>query len=90
MDVAVGDEGHTRDIIAEVEHFEPIINPPSSIALAVSSILDEPVMKDGEVVPGRIMRLTISCDHRIIESVQADEFLQELKALLEDPGSPVG
>jgi pyruvate dehydrogenase E2 component (dihydrolipoamide acetyltransferase) len=69
----------------DVEHFQPIVNPPSSITLAVSSALEQPVVRDGGIAVGRVMRLTTSCDHRIIEGVHAAAFLADLRALLEDP-----
>ena len=69
----------------DVEHFAPIINPPSAITLGVASALDVPVVKDGVVAPGKVMRLTLACDHRIVDGVEAAEFLQTLKHLLEHP-----
>ncbi len=69
----------------DVEHFQPIVNPPSSITLAVSSALQQPVVRDGGIAIGRVMRLTTSCDHRIIEGVHAAAFLADLRELLEDP-----
>jgi pyruvate dehydrogenase E2 component (dihydrolipoamide acetyltransferase) len=68
----------------DVEHFEAIINPPAAITLAIASALDAPVVLNGEIVPGKLMRLTISCDHRILDGVTAAKFLKDLKALLED------
>jgi pyruvate dehydrogenase E2 component (dihydrolipoamide acetyltransferase) len=69
----------------DVEHFEPIINPPSSITLAVSSALETGVVRDGELTVGRVMKLTAACDHRIIDGATAAEFLHDLRLLLEDP-----
>ncbi|MFW6162520.1 MAG: 2-oxo acid dehydrogenase subunit E2, partial [Planctomycetota bacterium] len=69
----------------DVEHFQPIINPPSSVTVGVSSALDAPVVRDGEVQIGKVLKLTLSCDHRILDGVMAATFLQTLKALLEDP-----
>jgi len=69
----------------DVEHFEPIINPPSAITMAVSSALEEPVAVDGRVEVGRVLRLTLSCDHRVVDGVAGAGFLRDLKALLEDP-----
>lgn len=69
----------------DIEHFEPIINPPSAITLAVSSALEQAVVEDGKVSVGRVMGLTLSCDHRIVDGVAAAEFLRDLRALLEDP-----
>lgn len=68
-----------------VTNFQAIINPPQSAILAVSAILDVPVVKDGAVVPGKVMNLTLSVDHRVVDGVAAAEFLNELKRLLENP-----
>ncbi len=69
----------------DVEHFEPIINPPSAITLGVASALPAPVIRGDAIFIARVMRLTLSCDHRIIEGVTAARFLASLKDLLEDP-----
>ncbi len=69
----------------DVEHFEPIINPPSSITLAVSSALPTAVVKEGAVILGQVMKLTAACDHRIIDGATAARFLKDLRLLLEDP-----
>jgi pyruvate dehydrogenase E2 component (dihydrolipoamide acetyltransferase) len=69
----------------DVEHFQPIVNPPSSITLAVASALEEPVVRNGGIRIAHVMRLTASCDHRIIEGVHAAAFLRDLRALLENP-----
>jgi pyruvate dehydrogenase E2 component (dihydrolipoamide acetyltransferase) len=69
----------------DVEHFEPIINPPSSVTMAVSSALDEPVVVGGEIRVGKVMRISLSCDHRVVDGVTGAEFLRDLRALLENP-----
>ena len=69
----------------DVESFTAIINPNHGAILAVSGIQQEPVVKGASVVPGNVMRLTLSCDHRIIDGLVAGEFLTELKKLIEDP-----
>jgi len=69
----------------EVEHFTAIINPGQGAILAVSSIQDEALVKNGAVVPGKTMRVTLSVDHRIIDGVMAGEFLTHFKNLLEEP-----
>jgi len=69
----------------EVEHFTAIINPGQGAILAVSSIQDEAIVKNAKVVPGKVMRVTLSVDHRIIDGVMAGEFLTYLKNLLEEP-----
>ncbi|HET9848649.1 MAG TPA: dihydrolipoamide acetyltransferase family protein [Candidatus Dormibacteraeota bacterium] len=69
----------------DVDQFTAIINPPDSGILAVGSILDKPVVKDGQVVPGKRMRVTLSVDHRVFYGVTAAQFLQEVKRLLQSP-----
>ena len=68
-----------------VESFSAIISPGQGAILAVSSILEEPVVSGGAVVAGKVMRVTLSVDHRIIDGVMAGEFLKELKRVLEEP-----
>jgi pyruvate dehydrogenase E2 component (dihydrolipoamide acetyltransferase) len=68
-----------------IEQFAAIITPPQSAILAVGGTADEPVVQDGRVVPGKVMRLTLSADHRVIDGVLAAAFLVELKGLLEAP-----
>ena len=68
-----------------VEHFEPIINPPSSITLGVASALPEAVIRDGAIHVGKVMKLSASCDHRIIDGVTGAKFLARLVELLENP-----
>jgi pyruvate dehydrogenase E2 component (dihydrolipoamide acetyltransferase) len=69
----------------DVEQFTAIINPPDSAILAIGSIMEKPVVKDGQVVPGKRMRVTMSVDHRVIYGVMAAQFLQEVKRLLQSP-----
>ncbi|WP_207421891.1 2-oxo acid dehydrogenase subunit E2 [Desertivirga brevis] len=68
-----------------VDEFTAIINPPNSAILAVSGIQQVPVVKNGAVVPGNIMKLTVSGDHRVLDGASVAAFLQTLKALLEEP-----
>ncbi len=68
-----------------VSDFAAVINPPQAAILAVGTIRETPVVRDGRVVPGRLMHVTVSCDHRIIDGVLAGRFLRELKGLLENP-----
>ncbi|HEX9510867.1 MAG TPA: pyruvate dehydrogenase complex dihydrolipoamide acetyltransferase [Puia sp.] len=68
-----------------VDEFTAIINPPDSCILAVSAIQQIPVVKNGAVVPGNIMKLTLSCDHRVVDGATGAAFLQTLKGLLEEP-----
>lgn len=69
----------------DVDQFTAIINPPDSGILAVGAIEDKPVVKDGQVVPGKRMRVTLSVDHRVFYGVTAAQFLQEVKRLLQSP-----
>lgn len=68
-----------------IEQFTAIINPPNSCILAVGAIRDVPVVEDGEVVPGKRMKVTLSSDHRIVDGASAAKFLSTLKQLLENP-----
>jgi len=69
----------------DVDQFTAIINPPDSAILAVGSIQDKPVVKDGQIVAGKRMRVTLSVDHRVFYGVTAAQFLQEVKRLLQSP-----
>lgn len=68
-----------------VDEFTAIINPPDACILAVSAIQNIPVVKNGAVVPGNVMKLTLSCDHRVVDGATGAAFLQTLKGLLEEP-----
>ena len=68
-----------------VTDFQAIINPPQAAILAVSAIHDVPVVQDGSVVPGKVMNVTLSVDHRVIDGVAAAKFLHTLKRCLENP-----
>jgi pyruvate dehydrogenase E2 component (dihydrolipoamide acetyltransferase) len=68
-----------------IEDFTAIINPPDACILAVGGIRQEPVVKNGAVVPGNRMRLTLSCDHRVVDGALGAAFLQTLKSMLENP-----
>ncbi|MBA2566128.1 MAG: 2-oxo acid dehydrogenase subunit E2 [Gemmatimonadetes bacterium] len=68
-----------------VEQFSAIITPPQAAILAVGGIADEPVVREGRVEPGRVMRLTLSADHRVIDGALAASFLAEVRGLLENP-----
>jgi pyruvate dehydrogenase E2 component (dihydrolipoamide acetyltransferase) len=68
-----------------VEEFSAIINPPEGAILAVGAILDKPVVVNGQLAVGKRMRVTISCDHRVMDGAMAARFLADLKALLEAP-----
>lgn len=68
-----------------VEEFAAIINPPHAAILAVGAVRDEPVVEDGAVVPGRVMSLTLSVDHRPVDGVVAARWLAVLTEVLERP-----
>jgi len=68
-----------------IEEFTAIINPPNACILAVGAIRDVPVVENGEVVPGKRMKATLSSDHRIVDGATAARFLSTLRAFLENP-----
>lgn len=68
-----------------IDEFTAIINPPDACILAVGGIAKVPVVKNGQVVPGNVMKLTLSCDHRVVDGASGTAFLQTLKSLLEEP-----
>ena len=68
-----------------IEAFTAIINPPNAAILAIGAIRDEAVVEDGEVVAGKRMKLSLSCDHRAVDGATGAQFLQTLKGYLEQP-----
>lgn len=68
-----------------IEAFTAIINPPNACILAIGAIRDVPVVKEGAVVPGKRMKLTLSCDHRIVDGATGAQFLATVKQYLEEP-----
>jgi len=70
-----------------IHEFTAIINPPEAGILAVGGIEDTPVVVDGEVTIRPRMRITMSCDHRVIDGAQGSRFLQTLKGMLEEPAA---
>lgn len=64
---------------------QPVVNPGQSAKLSVGRVLDRPVIRDGEVVPGRVMTLNLSCDHRALHGGEAARFLRAVGDLLESP-----
>ena len=68
-----------------IDQFTAIVNPPDSCILAVGGIQSVPVVKNGQVVPGNIMKLTLSCDHRVVDGATGSAFLNSMKAFLESP-----
>ncbi len=69
----------------DVENFVAIINPPEAAILAVGSVMDAPVVKDGQLVAGKRMKATISADHRVTDGAEAARFMQMVKKHLEEP-----
>ena len=68
-----------------IEEFTAILNPPNAAILAVGGIQDKAVVRDGQVVPGKVMKVTVSCDHRVVDGASAAAFLNDVKACLENP-----
>jgi len=68
-----------------IEQFDAIINPPQAAIIAIAGIRDEAVVRGGAVVPGRVMRVTLSADHRVIDGAVGAEFVRTLRELLESP-----
>ena len=68
-----------------IESFTSIINTPESCILSVGAIRQVPVVKNNAVVPGNVMKITLSCDHRVVDGATGAAFLQTLQGLLEEP-----
>lgn len=68
-----------------IETFTSIINQPNSAILSVGAIIEKPVVKDGQIVVGNTMKLSLACDHRVIDGATGAEFLQTLRTYLEQP-----
>lgn len=70
-----------------IDEFAAVINPPEGAILAVGQMRDEPVVKSGLVVPGKRLKLTLSCDHRVVDGAVGARYLQALRRLLESPAT---
>ena len=70
-----------------IEAFTAIVNPPDSCILAIGGIKAVPVVKDGAVVPGNVMKVTLSCDHRVVDGATGSAFLNTFKNYMENPVS---
>jgi len=68
-----------------IESFTSIINQPNSCILSVGSIIQKPVVKDGQVVVGNTMKLSLACDHRTVDGATGAQFLQTLRMYIENP-----
>ncbi len=68
-----------------IEEFTSIINQPNSAILSVGAIIEKPVVKNGQIVVGNIMKVTLACDHRTVDGATGAEFLQTLKHYIENP-----
>ena len=68
-----------------IDEFTAIINAPAACILAVGGINAVPVVRDGAVVPGHVMKVTLSCDHRVVDGASGAAFLKYFKGLLENP-----
>lgn len=69
----------------DIDEFTAIVNPPDSCILAVGKITPTPVVENGQVVVRQLLKLTLSCDHRVVDGAVGAAFLQTLKAFLENP-----
>jgi pyruvate dehydrogenase E2 component (dihydrolipoamide acetyltransferase) len=70
-----------------IESFTAIVNPPDACILAIGGIKAVPVVKNGQVVPGNIMKVTLSCDHRAVDGASGAAFLQTFKTYMEQPAA---
>jgi pyruvate dehydrogenase E2 component (dihydrolipoamide acetyltransferase) len=68
-----------------IDEFTAIINPPDSCILAVGSIVQKPIVENGEIAIGNIMKVTLSCDHRVVDGAKGAQFLQTFRSYLENP-----
>jgi pyruvate dehydrogenase E2 component (dihydrolipoamide acetyltransferase) len=70
-----------------IESFTAIVNPPDACILAIGGIKAVPVVKNGQVVPGNVMKVTLSCDHRAVDGASGAAFLQTFKTYMEQPAA---
>ena len=73
-----------------IEEFTAIINPPDACILAVGGIVEKPVVRGGQIVPGHTMKVTLSCDHRVVDGATGAAFLNTFKGLMEEPALLLG
>jgi pyruvate dehydrogenase E2 component (dihydrolipoamide acetyltransferase) len=68
-----------------IDEFTAVINPPEAAIIAVGAMQPKPVVRDGQVVVRQMMRVTMSCDHRVVDGATGAKFLQTFKRILENP-----
>jgi len=68
-----------------IDEFTAIVNPPDACILAIGGIQQVPIVKNGEIVPGNVMKVTLSCDHRVVDGAVGSVFLNSFKNYLENP-----
>ncbi len=73
-----------------IEEFTAIINPPDACIMAVGGIMEKPVVRGGQIVPGHTMKVTLSCDHRVVDGATGAAFLNTFKQMLEEPALLLG
>jgi len=73
-----------------IEEFTAIINPPNACIMAIGAIRQEPVVKDGQIVVGNRMKVTLSCDHRVVDGAKGSEFLNTFKTYMQNPVTILG
>jgi pyruvate dehydrogenase E2 component (dihydrolipoamide acetyltransferase) len=69
----------------DVDEFIAVINPPQAAILAVASVIETPVVRNGKIVPGKQVKLTLAADHRALDGAEVAQFLQSVKRYLENP-----
>jgi pyruvate dehydrogenase E2 component (dihydrolipoamide acetyltransferase) len=68
-----------------IQDFTSIINQPNGAILSVGAIVQKPIVKEGEIVVGNTMKLTLACDHRVVDGAKGAQFLQTLRKFVENP-----
>ena len=73
-----------------IEEFTAIINPPDACIMAIGGIMEKPVVRNGQIVIGHTMKVTLSCDHRVVDGATGAVFLNTFKGMLEEPALMLG
>ena len=68
-----------------IDSFTAIVNPPDACIMAIGGIKEVPVVREGQIVPGNVMMVTLSCDHRVVDGATGAAFLQTFKTYMENP-----